>query len=497
MSNQKPAEPSWGVTFPEGEQKRVSLYSRDSLTRACQGNERMASVLDYFLFEGSWEIERQKLPKGCKVVAFTRKHEDILKRLTFNLSRKSLIGYLDTFNEWKFVDSEKFRKHYTVHFDTIQTAIDNPPAPKERKPRTQKARKGCNVEELTTEDNASTLAQGCKVEALSMENDASTLLQKVVLLQRKVEELQPYVEEVQRLGCTCSTLQRDFAALLERLEGQSAEDHSLLYYPNLSITNNNSGAFAPADFLPEKEDDFSEEDEPPPTEHRLPAIKLNGHAQQISLPARVAQQPPVAYEDHEQPDGATTEVDSEPRPSPEKPVQQASSTMTEGKETAKQKKARIEKRKSEIIALYCELLGRKKIVLSKDNLDGAKLLAEAESSDAEITTTYKAYKEDKFWGKQLHLKNIAKLLDTTVTSGNNMPAAPAKPKARPTLEEIDVSIFLVDKQFRVYQRKGDDQEWILWEGEFCTPEEADERGYMGGFGLYNVTQYEPLVRGVN
>ena len=107
---------------------------------------------------------------------------------------------------------------------------------------------------------------------------------------------------------------------------------------------------------------------------------------------------------------------------PEKPVQQALSTTTEGnvaqertqeKETAKQKKARLERRRDEIIVLHCQLLGRN-VVRSKDELEGARLMAEAGSTDAEITLTYNAYKDHTFWGPQLTLKNVAKLLDTTV-----------------------------------------------------------------------------------
>ncbi len=60
-----------------------------------------------------------------------------------------------------------------------------------------------------------------------------------------------------------------------------------------------------------------------------------------------------------------------------------------------------------------------------------------------------------------------------------------KPQSRPTLDEVEC----IDERWCVYKRPGDDQEWILWQGELCTPEEADERGYAGGGGLYIQTQY--------
>src|SRR5690349_10956860 len=97
QAQQQKKQPKWAVDFPDKE--HVGLYERPSLKRVCQGNERMASVLNFFLYEGSWEIERQKLPEGCKEVTFACTHDAILQRLTFDLAKRSLISYLHTFNE--------------------------------------------------------------------------------------------------------------------------------------------------------------------------------------------------------------------------------------------------------------------------------------------------------------------------------------------------------------------------------------------------------------
>lgn len=77
---------------------------------------------------------------------------------------------------------------------------------------------------------------------------------------------------------------------------------------------------------------------------------------------------------------------------------------------------------------------------------------------------------------------------------------PTNGKRPPSAEPPDFSKAVeIDPQFRVYQIPGDDREWILWQDEFLTPEEADDRGYNGGGGLYNVTKYdfEPGKRGVS
>ncbi len=463
--------PTYGVTFPEGERPRVSLYNRDSLTRACQGNERMASVLDYFLFEGSWEIDRQKLPEGCKVVEFIRKHAQILKRLTFNLSRKSLIGYLDTLNAWGFVNSEKFHNHYIVHFDTVQAAIDEPPATKERKSRT---RKGCKVEAITTEDNA------------------STLVQKVELLQRKVEELQRKVELLQPLGCNSSTLQPAFNALVEMLQGHFPEVSILLNCPLLSSTTQESDCASaqsrtsPADFLPadltDEECAFAEDDNPTrtdlPTPQRVEAVKkedmhgtnaatstrdirravtshherdllfdalrtdglpegesqllqgTDGTPEAIAIASTPGEPaiPPTAHarQSHTTSlplsDGAATEEGSEPRPSRE----QQSCVITQEKpallsltedephikpETPVQRKRRIEQRANEIWTLVEAQLetrfSRTQRQSAKNKL-GMQNLIEDETDDKTIKKALEAL--DDFYKRQFNLKQFHELM---------------------------------------------------------------------------------------
>src|SRR5260221_5685180 len=75
--------------------------------------------------------------------------------------------------------------------------------------------------------------------------------------------------------------------------------------------------------------------------------------------------------------------------------------------------------------------------------------------------------------------------------------ADKKPKTRPKPEGQNISIFEYDPSWQVWKRTGEDQEWIWWQGEFCTPEEADERGYGGGFGLYEGHQPQQHLGGVN
>lgn len=265
-----------------------------------------------------------------------------------------------------------------------------------------------------------------------------------------------------------------------------------------------------------------EEDDGPPTE-KAPAIKLTDTSYHIAdstignivkpaltLPSKTpleqtpgtgalpsSADPPVGSSSGITRDQATpslllgpepAQASSNPPAATGHPAQASGDQVTgASKETAKQKKARLERRRDEIIALHCQLLGRN-VVRSKDELEGARLMAEAGSTDAEITITYNRYKKDKFWGHQLTLKNVAKLLDTTVANDTSVPQA-AKPKTRPKPEDRNISIYETDPSWQVWQRPGDDQEWIWWQGEFWTPDEADDRGYNGGGGLYIQTQY--------
>ncbi len=85
------------------------------------------------------------------------------------------------------------------------------------------------------------------------------------------------------------------------------------------------------------------------------------------------------------------------------------------------------------------------------------------------------------------------------------PLVDMKPRKRPKPEDKNISIFETNPYWQGWQRPGEDQEWIWWKGEFCTLEEANERGYNDGGGLYvqsaqrqqELQQEQQRYRGVN
>lgn len=199
------------VQFPEKGKARC-------LDAICYGNSRIADLLDYFIYGANLEAGYQDLDESCKVVTITRKHKDILEKLNFNLSRKTLIRYLDLLNEWGYVSSQPYAKDFTVNGDKIQEAIAKPPqkpARAPREPRTAADQKSCNVVDL----------QLSKV--------VEELQQKVVNLQLKVVELQQNVVNLQQKVDILSTLQPALDPLVE-----SAGGHNFDPYSNNSNNNN-------------------------------------------------------------------------------------------------------------------------------------------------------------------------------------------------------------------------------------------------------------------
>lgn len=206
MSENKPekTEIEWLVQFPDKE--KVTRFVRPSLEAACHGNERIASVLNYFLYESVKEAKKQGLEKGCKVVIFARKHQDITDRLNFPLSRKTLIRYLDLLNEWEYVTSERYQKTFIVNHEKIQEAINNPPTKPVKYQWLQEKR--CKVEYLQPSESCTDTTLEDPKKVVELQQKVEWLQEKVVELQQKVDiftTLQPYLEAwIQAAGAPVS-----------------------------------------------------------------------------------------------------------------------------------------------------------------------------------------------------------------------------------------------------------------------------------------------------
>lgn len=230
MNTEQPKKRKSIVQFPERGKARC-------LEAICYGNDRIAGLLDYFIYGADLEAEHQKLEEGCKVVTFTRKHKDILEKLKFNISRKTLIRYLDLLDKWGYVSSATYSRIFTVNGDKIQEALANPPRKSPRKPR---ATKSCKVEneseqkvvDLSQENNPTTLQlleiiQKLEQKVVDLEQKVESLQpSNVVDLQLKVVELQQMVVNLQQKVDILSTLQPSLSPLAESDEGHNFDPYS-------------------------------------------------------------------------------------------------------------------------------------------------------------------------------------------------------------------------------------------------------------------------------
>lgn len=174
----------------------------------------MGYLLEYFLTEASWELERQNLDESCKVVVLTRSHKDIFEKVKVNISHKSLIEFLKTFNEWGFVLNERYSKLYTVQADPIREAMYNPKSCKVY-PGTStfseleaalieiedlKA-KSCNVEVKLKQ------LQQVQLYNIALETKLEAALQRIEDLEKKSCNVYPNVEALQHYNFSSGWIQ--------------------------------------------------------------------------------------------------------------------------------------------------------------------------------------------------------------------------------------------------------------------------------------------------
>lgn len=205
----KDTTPPWRVKFPE--EDKLTRHLKTSLVAACYGNERIADVLDQLMCAASWEAKNKGYPEKEKVVRIKRTAQEILDMLQFPTSRRTLNTYLHQLNEWGYVLSQPYQRDFDVHFETIQVAIDNPPAQPEKSCSEGLQEKGGKCADLPPSEREE---KGGKVAMLST---------KVANLHKKVETLSTNVASL-----------ATFQTRLEALE-KLVQDH---FFGATDITGN-------------------------------------------------------------------------------------------------------------------------------------------------------------------------------------------------------------------------------------------------------------------
>ena len=259
MKQQTSQKNKWAVQFPPNE--KVTRFGRESLNKACYGNDRIGSLLNYFIYQAGYEIKQQSLPESCNVVVFARKLNEILERLNFDLSKKTLIRYLDLLNEWGYVGSERYQKVYTVNLEAIQTAINTPPDKPKRPAYNRNAnKKSCK----------STTLQPTTNETVELRGKVEELQQKVDYLQQKVDQLHQIVDNL-------STLQPLLTPCIQAPGGTQSEPHRNLELHRISIEEGTYGANAPVVTDQHTSSLFPENELPPlETMEPEPPVSPNG-----------------------------------------------------------------------------------------------------------------------------------------------------------------------------------------------------------------------------
>lgn len=139
QTSTRPQTP-WIVDLPPND---IIHYGRASFMRACRGHEQMGAVLSYFVYEASWKAKNEGIDaeaENCTAITLELTQKDVLKRV--NISQKTLITYLHTFEEWGFLTADGYRYTYTIHFKKIREAVACPPEPLPTKPRGKHAYSG-------------------------------------------------------------------------------------------------------------------------------------------------------------------------------------------------------------------------------------------------------------------------------------------------------------------------------------------------------------------
>src|SRR5579875_1004149 len=139
---QNPVKPvKWIVPLKRNGGK--TAIGRQELKAACRGREAIGVLLNYFIYEASFECTYKQQVDLSKVefVRLNRTEKEILAGINDGISVKTLISYIRKLSEWGFIQADGYRHRYDVYFKEITAAMSEPPAPEKRKPRGRHVKK--------------------------------------------------------------------------------------------------------------------------------------------------------------------------------------------------------------------------------------------------------------------------------------------------------------------------------------------------------------------
>lgn len=181
----------WLITVPEG-----GPSFNERLTIACGGNERMGSLLYFFLGRGAYVVGQKGLkPDEIEYVRLSLSHDQImegLKSLQRSASKPSIVTWMRKLNQLGYVISDGYHQQYDIYFHKIAKGITNPP-PREVALRGRHATKK-KIQDLTLDSETScspdlNLSVDSKDLTLDYTNKIQDLTLEIQDLSLKVEDL--------------------------------------------------------------------------------------------------------------------------------------------------------------------------------------------------------------------------------------------------------------------------------------------------------------------
>jgi hypothetical protein len=132
---------------------KSSDMEHETFTRICRGHVPLGKVLGYFVYEASWQAKNEGMDiTHIESIPLKREQKKILAQV--KISQNSLTTYIKQLVEWGYIQADTHRHTYAVCFQTINTAIADPPALFPKKPRGKHAPPKSHLSRITSKDRS-------------------------------------------------------------------------------------------------------------------------------------------------------------------------------------------------------------------------------------------------------------------------------------------------------------------------------------------------------
>lgn len=197
-------EAEWLVSIPEGKTFTAAL------TSACKGNDRLANLLNYFLFEASREAKRLGIDRSqVEYIEIKRTLDQIVTGLAkYNkpASKKTVHDRIVNLTSLLYLQSDGYHSTYRVMFKIVEKAFINPPEQEKPKLRGRHVHKLASNEQLEETEESK----------LELKVKSTILAQKVAILEEQKSNLTSQMSNL-------TSQMLDLTSLISQQEARIAE----------------------------------------------------------------------------------------------------------------------------------------------------------------------------------------------------------------------------------------------------------------------------------